>query len=244
MKRLYVDIETSPNVVYSWRVGYNINLDAENIIQEREIICISYKWEDSKEIHGLTWDFKKKPGLRDYRMLEKFSAVYKQADEIIAHNGVRFDVKWIRTRILMHDLPPLPKIKIHDTLQKYRQHFNFNSNRLDYVSKVLGMEGKTKMTFSDWKNVMGGDVKALDKMLQYCKKDVKVLADVDKRTRAHFPEKVNGRMLAEHDGSCPECGHKLIKFGLYKTEVSTYQNLRCTNPKHRKVYITTFKVNK
>ena len=43
IKRLFFDIETSPNIVYSWRTGYNLTITTENIITERAIICISYK---------------------------------------------------------------------------------------------------------------------------------------------------------------------------------------------------------
>ena len=42
MRRLYFDCETSPNIVYSWRIGYKIELSHDSIIEERRIICISY----------------------------------------------------------------------------------------------------------------------------------------------------------------------------------------------------------
>ena len=47
-KRLFYDIETSYNIVKSWRIGYNINLNMEDIIQERAIITIAYKWEGER----------------------------------------------------------------------------------------------------------------------------------------------------------------------------------------------------
>ena len=40
-KRLFYDIETSYNIVKSWRIGFNINLNMEDIIQERAIITIA-----------------------------------------------------------------------------------------------------------------------------------------------------------------------------------------------------------
>ena len=30
-KRLFFDIETSPNIVFSWNIGYNLNISYENI---------------------------------------------------------------------------------------------------------------------------------------------------------------------------------------------------------------------
>ena len=55
-KRLFYDIETSYNIVKSWRIGYNINLNMEDIIQERAIITIAYKWEGKEDVTVLSWD--------------------------------------------------------------------------------------------------------------------------------------------------------------------------------------------
>jgi len=52
-KRLFFDIETSPNVGFFWSAGYKLNVTADSIIQERAIICICYKWEDEKEVYHL-----------------------------------------------------------------------------------------------------------------------------------------------------------------------------------------------
>ena len=41
IKRLFFDIETSPNIGYFWRAGYKLNIGADNIIEERKIICIT-----------------------------------------------------------------------------------------------------------------------------------------------------------------------------------------------------------
>jgi hypothetical protein len=53
IKRLFFDIETSPNIGYFWRAGYKLNIGHENIIEERKIICISYKSGSIKKIHRL-----------------------------------------------------------------------------------------------------------------------------------------------------------------------------------------------
>ena len=55
-KRLYFDIETSPNIVYSWRIGWNLTIAPHNIIDERKVICICWKWEDDDKVHYSTWD--------------------------------------------------------------------------------------------------------------------------------------------------------------------------------------------
>lgn len=99
-KRLFFDIETSPNIVTSWRIGYNLNISPDNIIHERAIICVCWKWEGEDEVHSLTWD----KNQNDKQLLKKFIKVLNSADEIIGHNGDRFDIKWLRTRCIFHDI--------------------------------------------------------------------------------------------------------------------------------------------
>jgi hypothetical protein len=56
IKRLFFDIETSPNVGFFWTAGYKQNISHDNIIKERAIICICYKWAGEDKIYSLTWD--------------------------------------------------------------------------------------------------------------------------------------------------------------------------------------------
>ena len=99
-KRLFFDIETSPNVGFFWSAGYKLNITADSIIQERAIICICYKWEDDKQVYYLQWDAKQD----DKKMLQKFIEVANTASELIGHNGDKFDLAWIRTRCLFHKI--------------------------------------------------------------------------------------------------------------------------------------------
>src|SRR5437016_5428803 len=110
MRRLFYDIETSPNVVLSWRVGYRIHIDYANLLKERAVICIGYKWEGSGNAEVLSWD----KNQCDKSMLTKFAKVLGSADECVGHNIDKFDWPWIKTRALHHGLPPLPQIKTAD----------------------------------------------------------------------------------------------------------------------------------
>ena len=44
-KRLFYDIETSFNTIADFSCGWNKTIRPNQIIKERQIICISYKWE-------------------------------------------------------------------------------------------------------------------------------------------------------------------------------------------------------
>jgi DNA polymerase elongation subunit (family B) len=225
LKRLYFDIETSPNIVYSWRVGYKLQIGHDNIINERAIICICYKWEGSAKVHSLKWN----DGC-DKEMLKRFVDVANQAHEIVAHNGDRFDIKWMRTRLLYHRIPDISNFTSIDTLKDARSRFLFNSNRLDYIGQFLGVGKKIDTGgFSLWTRVMAGDKKALREMVDYCKGDVELTERVYQEIHQYTVIKSNKAVL---DGGerwqCPQCSSTQVycnktratKMGTIKREMN------------------------
>lgn len=200
-KRLFIDLETSPNVVYSWRVGYKINIDYENIVQERAIICIGYKWQ-GEPVQCLTWDRGD-----DAAMLTSFVPILESADEVVAHFGDRFDVPWLRARAAFHGIPVNPHIKTIDTKAQAARKFYFNSNRLDYLAQFLGLGKKIETDFDLWKDVVAGDEAALAKMVRYCRHDVRLLERVYKRLESYnAPKTHQGVMRGGVCSDCPKCG--------------------------------------
>lgn len=172
---LIYDLETSPNIGWFWRAGYKQNIQPNQIIKERAIICVSYKWKGEEEVFNLTWD----KNQNDKFLIEQFIEVLNEADLIVAHNGDNFDLKWLKTRALFYRLPMLPNYKQFDTLKVAKAKLYLNSNRLDYISKFLGFEGKIQTTPDLWnKVVILNDRKALEPMLEYCDEDVRQLEKV------------------------------------------------------------------
>lgn len=172
---LIYDIETSPNLGWFWRAGYKQNISTDQIIKERAIICVSYKWLGEDQVYNLTWD----KNQNDKFLIEQFVDVLNEADLIVAHNGDRFDIKWLRTRALIHNIQMLPNYKQFDTLKVAKSKLYLNSNRLDYISKLLGYEGKNKTSIDLWINIIfKNDSKAMLEMLNYCDEDVRQLEKV------------------------------------------------------------------
>lgn len=203
-KRLFFDIEVSANIGLFWQSGFKLNIGPESIIKERAIICICYKWEDSKEVESLEWDSKQ----CDKKMLQKFIKIANTADEIVGHNGDKFDLAWIRTRCLFHRIDMFPTYTTIDTLKISRSKFKFNSNKLDYIAKFLGVGEKIKTDYGMWKDIMLNKCKvSMSKMVKYCKMDVVVLEKVYKELSVHILSKVHyGVIFGADRGSCPECG--------------------------------------
>lgn len=186
IRRLIYDIETSPNIVFSWSIGGKTYLDIENIIQERAIICICYKWEDEQTVHSLSWD-----NGDDQKMLEQFAAIMNSADEIVTHNGDNFDTRWVRARCMYHNIPLSAKFNSIDTLKLARKQFKLNSNKLTYIAQFLGL-GKKMETggFKLWKEIcLKNDPKALKTMIDYCTQDVALLEKVYKALKIYSPAK-------------------------------------------------------
>lgn len=184
-KRLFFDIEVSPNIVLSWRIGQNINLTHNDIIQERAIICICYKWEGDPTTYSLRWEKGD-----DKAMLTKFAKVIDFADEVIGQNGDAFDIKWLRTRCLYHGIPVKAKFNSLDTLKMARAGFKFNSNKLDYMGKFLGLGSKIKTDYDLWKDILlKNDQTAMNVMVDYCKQDVVLLEQVYQKLQNFCPVK-------------------------------------------------------
>jgi hypothetical protein len=204
-KRLFFDIETSPNIGFFWQSGYRLNVPYSNIIKERAIICICYKWEGEDKVYSLTWD----KDQDDKVMLEKFIEIANDANELVGHNGDRFDLPWIRTRCLYHRIPTFPTYVTIDTLKHARSKFRFNSNRLDYIAQFLNVGEKTETGgFDLWKNiVLNKDKEALKNMVEYCKNDVAILEKVYHELAKYVPHKTHlGALVTGEKTCCPECG--------------------------------------
>lgn len=231
-KRLFFDIETSFNVGIFWRAGFNQTIRPEDIIHERAIICICWKWEGEDEVHELHWDNKQS----DKKLLETFIKEINKADQIVAHNGDRFDLKWLRTRCLFHRLPMFPKYDTIDTLKIAKKQFNFNSNKLDYIAKFLGLDGKLEHEgLSMWKKIVfDKDKEALNTMIDYCKKDVLVLEEVYNTIKNYSTPQFNYAVLRGGDKfECPECGNTHVSVNkTYTTSQGTIKHsMRCLDRK-------------
>lgn len=236
-KRLFFDIETSFNVGIFWKSGYKMNIGPENIIHERAIICVCWKWEGEDEIHYLHWDEEQS----DKTLLEKFIKVINEADELIAHNGDRYDIKWLRTRCLYHGIPMFPKYETIDTLKSAKSLFLFNSNKLDYIAQFLNGEKKLDHEgLGLWKSVvLEKDADALQRMIDYCKQDVLILENVFKRLNEYINPKVNYAVLRGGEKfQCPECGSVTwVMNKTYTTSMGTIKHhVRCANRKCTKPF--------
>jgi len=207
---LLYDIETSPNVSYTWG-KYEQNVIA--FVKERQIISFAWKWYGEKTVHVLALPsfpgYKKNPD-DNKKLVVELHALISKADLVVAHNGSRFDDKMANTEFIKHRLKPPPPYKCVDTLRAARSKFRFNSNRLDDLGEFLGLGRKAKHEgFGMWLGCLGGDMKAWRKMMKYNKQDVVLLERVYLTLRpwTTHPDLSNYSRVK----SCPVCESKNIR---------------------------------
>lgn len=208
IKRLIFDLEVSPNIGFFWRTGYKQTINPDAIIQERAIICASWKWEGAKKVHNAQWD----KG-NDKPVVEALMPAIMEADELVGHNIDRFDMGWFNTRHLVHGMDPMPIPRTVDTLVIARRRFVFNSNRLDYIAQLLGIGAKHKTDYDMWKDiVLDNCEKSMKRMVKYCDEDVRLTEQVYHRLASyHAPKTHVGVQTGSDRWSCPHCGSEDVK---------------------------------
>lgn len=97
----------------------------------------------------------------------------------VAHNGARFDVPFLRTRLLKHGMPPLPSKKLIDPVLLARNKLRMSFNSLDKVASHLGCNSKTTVEPDKWlQAALDGSRRAMRYIAHHCVQDVLVLEKV------------------------------------------------------------------
>lgn len=126
----------------------------------------------------------------DAKLVEAILRDVEEADIILGHNATAYDLPFLRTRALIHGLPPVHPKKIIDPVLLARKTFRFHSNSLDSISMMIGTsESKTRLNPRIWAAaLMDGDRAALDEITDHCIKDVDVLCEVARRVAPYVKQ--------------------------------------------------------
>jgi len=229
-KRMFFDIETSYNVIADFSCGYNKSIGPHQILKERSIICICWKWERDDKVYYLKWD----DNQCDKKMLTEFTKEMEKANEVIGHNGDKFDLRWLRARAIIHQLPFPTYIKSLDTLKKVRTAAYFNSNKLDYLAKLLLGYGKVDTGgFQLWVDICENkDKSAIHKMVQYCKNDVVILEEIFHHIESYITHNTHvGKIKGNDKCSCKACGSEDIKLkgNVFTSAGNIQKHIECNN---------------
>ena len=229
---LFWDIETSLQTVAVFQLAHNDWIDPSSIISERYVICAGWKWQGEDKVHTVSVlddpkRFAKDP-YDDKHVIQTLHKVLSEADVIVHHNGDSFDKRYVDTRILFHELEPLPPITSIDTYKVAKTKLLLNSNKLNYIGGFTKVGQKKHTSSGLWMRVLKGEKKAIQEMVAYNKQDVLLLEKVYLKLRPYIANHVN-RQLFGRTG-CPRCGsHKTQSRGTHVALTRTYQRFHCQN---------------
>lgn len=228
------DIETIPNLDLALEVWCQLGLWPGRTMKATitSLLCVGWKELGEKKTHCINlWDTKHKNINDDKELCKKIYDVMSQADAVITHNGKRFDWKYLQTRFIYHELPPLPKIPHVDTCITARQNLLSFNNKLDYLGQYFIKDRKLDNgKWELWVQCHKGVKKAQRLMEKYCKQDVILLEKLFNKLKPfvnNLPNQ-NTDYQGSHDYVCPNCGSaKVKKSGWAYTKTSKYQRGFC-----------------
>jgi DNA polymerase elongation subunit (family B) len=229
-KILIIDIETSPAVAYIWKF-FKENISPKQVIKHPHIMSYAAKWLGEGEIF---YEESRTPN--DKTLLQKLAYLLDQADIVVAHNGLGFDLPRIKSRLLVHGIKPPSPVKVIDTLKVARAEFGFSGNSLEYLSEVLDLRTQkgnhSKFAgFTLWSECLKGNEEAWAAMKDYNVKDIIVLEELYLRLRPYDTKHPNLAVYSEpsEDPVCPKCGGKHLQYrGYAYTSVGKFHRMQCT----------------
>lgn len=227
-KILMIDIETAPNKVYAWGL-FNQNIGINQIVEPGYTISWAANWYGARKKDA---EFRSVHHDGADMMVNRAWTLLDEADAVVHFNGKKFDIPTLNREFLMHGYtPPSPYWQI-DLLSVVRKEFRFASNKLDYVSKQLGIGAKIENKGMDlWHECMQGDEKAWADMRKYNLQDIHLLPKLYERLLPWITSHPNMALWENsHSHSCPNCGSSnVIQQGYRTTKVSIYSRYKCND---------------
>lgn len=229
-KILIYDIETLPLVGPFWRLWKQNISDDTLWVSEWKLCTWAAKWLFEEEIIAdkITPDEIKNED--DSRVLKTLCNLIEQADIIVAHNGIKFDIRIVNARRLKHGLPPMLPFEQIDTYLSAKKAFNLPRYTLKYIAKFLDVEQKQETSgMPMWNKCLNGDEEALQDMLEYNIQDIRVQEEVYLKLRPYIKPHPNlGLYVRDNVFSCHACLSTEIEWkGKYNTYVNSYDTYQC-----------------
>lgn len=227
LKILKLDIETAPAVAYVWNLFQRGALSIDKVISAGYTLCWAAQWHGEKEVKfSSVWNHD------IVYMLLKIHKLLDEADAVVHYYGRKFDIPTLNREFVKYNIdPPSPYHQI-DLIETVRKRFKFDSNKLDFVCRELGLGAKVQHKgMALWIGCMDGDPKAQRKMEVYNKQDVRLLGKLYKHILPWIQDHPNHSLYLDDDSNpivCTNCGSKSIKMnGMEHLKTQSYQRYKC-----------------
>ena len=242
---LYWDLESSLMGTLTFGL-WNQNISGNRITKHSHLLSNSWAFNDEPP-QGVRLSPEDVAEGNDLLVVVDTIRAIEKSDLIISFNGKKFDVPLLKTRALLHGLPPIKFPPHLDLMQEAKRNFRFPSNSMQNISLYLGEHGKLATSgrnlwercyhFQNYDDCND----ALAQMLEYGLRDIDATRDLHKRLQGWFKSPVNIGLITKeingvntkdnHDLLCPHCSSKDVdKIGSKAyTSVSSFNIYRCGN---------------
>ncbi len=224
------DIETAPILGYLWG-AYEQNMLWKKY--DWYLLTIAWKWLGDKKVQAVAlneFEMYDSDPQDDYPLVSLAWDLFNEADIVVAHNGVSFDTKKAKARMIVQGFTPPSPFKEVDTLRLARKSFNFTKNNLDELCRDLSIGEKIQTGGIDlWRDIVANDDPyAWALMKKYNKHDVEILEELYLRLRP-WGNHPNLATISDRPNACPKCGSEkgMIVRGYTHTSVSVRTNYCC-----------------
>lgn len=224
MKVLIIDLETSPNVSYTWGL-FNQNIGHNQLVTPSHLLCFAAKWWKKKTV----FYYKDPDGHQEMVMAAR--ALMTEADVVVHWNGDRFDIPVLNREFLSLELSPPAPSKQVDLYKVSKRTFAFPSHKLDYVARALDIGQKLPNPGMEmWKGCLAGEEKSWRLMKKYNIQDVILTEQIYEKFLPWGSIYPNVQLYDYIPDGCPRCGKSnLIKEGFAYTSNGKYQRYRCNS---------------
>ena len=115
----------------------------------------------------------------DSALIQDIAGCLDKYDVLVAHNGAKFDVAFLRTRMAKWGLGAFPNKKLVDPVMVARNKLRMSSNSLAALASLIGAGEKTIVDGDMWLRAsLDGDKEAMDYIVKHCVVDVEILDKV------------------------------------------------------------------
>ena len=223
MKMLLLDIECSPNLVFTWGL-FNQFVGLNQIVEPGRTLCWSAKWLGEDKI---MYDSVHKSSFK--KMIKGVYDLMQEADVIIHYNGSHYDMPVLNKEFIECGLNPPKPVDEIDLYKVVKKKFRFPSNKLAYVVKELDLGEKFDEGFDLWVQCMNDDPKAWIRMERYNKNDILILEALYNKVKGWIHNHPNhGLYHPSVDPVCPNCGGgNLLARDVRRTRTRIYKRYHC-----------------
>lgn len=209
-----------------WKHAIGRRIAPEDVLRWPRTICAAARWYGTKTpMFTAEWQ---PAGHRG--MVETMSVWLREADIIVGHNIDGFDIKHIRTEMLLQGLTQPRPFKTIDTLKIARSQFNFESNKLDALAQRLGVPGKVDAYNAEVaRAAVAGDPDAQERIKRYNIGDLEATEYVYDAMRGWMPNHP-AVFVSTQDHACHACGSPLVAVEhRHRAVLLDYPGFECRN---------------